>query len=373
VQRKRLDKKAGGIAILFVNRTAPPYALACAEVAEQAGRLSAVLVAADTDWVESDIIPMSAIQRIRPPARTAKSLLNPFIFGRFFFDVSAALKSSRASAVHLTNGHPSSALLWLLLRLTNPSVHRVATLHDAAIHPGERSLTSLASHRLDGFGAESWICLSTAVAEKIRTRRLFRKISPVVMAHPLAGYGTAVRRKRRTDERQNLIFAGRIEEYKGVDLLLGAAKLLKDKGLNFSLIIAGRNDKDLLPTQLDNPSVTLMDGWLPEQALGELIDRSGLMVAPYREASQSGVVAAALALGCPCVVTPVGGLTEQIQVGVNGLQCDSISAASLAECIQSVLADTELYDRIAEGAAQTVDSGRIQYASFLERLATNQQ
>jgi glycosyltransferase involved in cell wall biosynthesis len=258
--------------------------------------------------------------------------------------------------------------MWFLLRFTNRSVHRVATLHDASVHPGERDLKTLISHRTDGLGAQTWICLSQAVADRIAQKRP-KHSKPLVMTHPLAGYGTIERRLRSSSEARNLVFAGRIEEYKGVDLLLRAAEILQERGLPFSLVIAGRDDKNLLPpTESRTSAATIQEGWLSEQDLGELIDQSGLMIAPYREASQSGVVAASLALGCPCVVTPVGGLAEQIEDGVNGLRCAEVSGQAIADTIAEILQDPDLYDRLALGASKTTDPGRVQYEQFLKQM-----
>ncbi|MEZ6023910.1 MAG: glycosyltransferase family 4 protein [Hyphomonadaceae bacterium] len=46
--------------------------------------------------------------------------------------------------------------------------------------------------------------------------------------------------------------------------------------------------------------------WLADAELDALIAGADLVLAPYRSATQSGVVAQAMAFGAPCVVTPVG-------------------------------------------------------------------
>jgi glycosyltransferase involved in cell wall biosynthesis len=68
-----------------------------------------------------------------------------------------------------------------------------------------------------------------------------------------------------------------------------------------------------------------------------LIRSSKLVVLPYIEASQSGVIAIAHSLSTPVVVTPVGGLIDQISVGKNGLIARNIAPESLAEAIEEAL------------------------------------
>ncbi len=63
-------------------------------------------------------------------------------------------------------------------------------------------------------------------------------------------------------------------------------------------------------------------GWLSHAETQELLRSHDVMIAPYREASQSGVVAEALAWGLPVVATPVGALAEQIGDGRAGWLSD---------------------------------------------------
>ena len=56
----------------------------------------------------------------------------------------------------------------------------------------------------------------------------------------------------------------------------------------------------------------------------------------------------------PVVCTPVGGLPELIEDGVNGLMATAGSPASIAQRICSLLADSELSSRIGAAGEATV-------------------
>jgi glycosyltransferase involved in cell wall biosynthesis len=59
--------------------------------------------------------------------------------------------------------------------------------------------------------------------------------------------------------------------------------------------------------------VTVENRWVPEDEIAAIIAWSDALVLPYREASQSGAAAAAMAAGRFVVATAVGGLAEQLE------------------------------------------------------------
>jgi glycosyltransferase involved in cell wall biosynthesis len=82
-----------------------------------------------------------------------------------------------------------------------------------------------------------------------------------------------------------------------------------------------------------------------------LVAASRTVVLPYREASQSGVLPIALALGVPVVATPVGGLPGQLVHGVSGLLARSATAEALAEVMGAAL-DPSRHAALSAGARE---------------------
>jgi glycosyltransferase involved in cell wall biosynthesis len=68
--------------------------------------------------------------------------------------------------------------------------------------------------------------------------------------------------------------------------------------------------------------VTVENRWVPEPEIGRLLAWSDALILPYREATQSGVAAAALAAGRPVIATRVGGLGEQLSTAPRALLCE---------------------------------------------------
>lgn len=149
-----------------------------------------------------------------------------------------------------------------------------------------------------------------------------------------------------------LLFAGFIRPYKGLDLLIEALSKLPTE---YSLTVAGEfwegsDDTRKLVSRLNiDERVTLLDDYVPDDELASLLASHHLVVAPYRSATQSGIVPLAFAAGRPVVATSVGGLAEVVSDQVNGVLCEP-HAESIAEAIMTA---TSSYDALAEGAART--------------------
>ncbi|HEX5325888.1 MAG TPA: glycosyltransferase, partial [Acetobacteraceae bacterium] len=84
------------------------------------------------------------------------------------------------------------------------------------------------------------------------------------------------------------------------------------------------------------PGVCVETRWVAESEIGGMLAWADALVLPYREASQSGVAAAAVASGRPVICTRVGGLVEQLAGETLARLCDP-TAASIAAAIRDLL------------------------------------
>ena len=78
-------------------------------------------------------------------------------------------------------------------------------------------------------------------------------------------------------------------------------------------------------------------------SLKAYLEAASLVVAPYRWATQSGVVAMATGAGVPVVATTVGGLPEMVRHGVNGELVPAGDPDRLARAVARVLGHLEHY------------------------------
>lgn len=119
-----------------------------------------------------------------------------------------------------------------------------------------------------------------------------------------------------------ILFFGRISYYKGIDLLMHAIPSILKSYPHQIFVIAGRTDG----CQLDyhflkkyENNILLLNRYINTNEAVKLIQKSKFLVCPYRDASQSGVLMTARAIGKPVIATNVGAFAEYIQDGINGL------------------------------------------------------
>ena len=114
-----------------------------------------------------------------------------------------------------------------------------------------------------------------------------------------------------------LIF-GRMEAYKGTEVLLAAVEILNREGLRFELMIAGAGPEQarLAARIASLGNVRQIDRYLTPDELEVEIARSVFVVAPYTDATQSGVLATTFANGRPVIASAIGGLPDVVRDGV---------------------------------------------------------
>jgi glycosyltransferase involved in cell wall biosynthesis len=229
----------------------------------------------------------------------------------------------------------------------------VLFLHDATLHPGDAYPFRQAVMRREIAMADALIVLSEHVrheAHSVYGYPLDRIWKIPHGAFAFANSGSQPRAFPR-GRPMRLLFLGRVVAYKGLGHLLDAYHLLRARNVQVALEIAGAGDLAPYGARLKGlPDISLHNKWLDEGEIGASLRRSDVVVLPYIEASQSGIAASALTAGLPVVVTPVGGLVEQISHGKTGLIAADMSAEALADSIQSLVENPRLYEQCSAGA-----------------------
>ena len=142
------------------------------------------------------------------------------------------------------------------------------------------------------------------------------------------------------DDDQIVLFLGLVRDYKGVDILIDAMnKILKNRPHIRPLIVGEfYTDKSKLLGRIDNEvraRFTIMDEFVPEEIMAEILTLSDLLVLPYKEASQSGVLANAIFFNLPALVTDQPGLSEHLMHRHNGMICRPRNAQDLRKKIEA--------------------------------------
>lgn len=143
---------------------------------------------------------------------------------------------------------------------------------------------------------------------------------------------------------------GLIRPYKGIDVLLEAFRDLEGA----ELWIVGRPMMDLRPLQEAAARCRSPVRWaarfITDPEIPALFRRAEIVVLPYREADQSGVLYTALAFGNAVVASSVGGFPEVAAHGDALRLVPPGDAAALAATLRDLLDDPRERERLASAA-----------------------
>lgn len=278
------------------------------------------------------------------------------------------LRDSRIDVVLCTMDHLWSAFVAPAIRRCGASY--LLTVHDAERHPGEDLRVRQWLLRRDIALADGALTLTNVVRERLAERHAFPQQRIWVAPHGSFGDGTVAQpRILPADRPLRLLFFGRILPYKGLDLLLDAYALIRQNGPPVTLEVWGQGDLGPYRQRLSAlPDVTVVNRWIHEAEIGDILRCADLCVLPYREASQSGVVAASVATGLPVVATPVGGLQEQVSDGVTGVVARAVTADAIADAVRMVISDPSRYATLSRGALE-VAASELNWEGIAEKVS----
>lgn len=132
---------------------------------------------------------------------------------------------------------------------------------------------------------------------------------------PHASFSYYIKNTNKSLQLNNTIgFFGRIEPYKGLDLLVDAFMKLDSK---YHLLIAGSGkiDREINDKIILNNRIEVINRYIDDDEISDLLNKVDIVVLPYKRASQSGVIPLVFAHGKPVVATNVGALKEQVPEG----------------------------------------------------------
>lgn len=152
-----------------------------------------------------------------------------------------------------------------------------------------------------------------------------------------------------------VLFFGYLRPYKGLDLLLDAWPMIAGQYPDARLLIAGdpvrlsADEQRALRERADALGATHRFEYIPLDAVASWFAAADLLVLPYRNISQSGVLYLALALGVPVVATAVGAWPEMLTNNENALLVPPEDVGELAGAVSRALGDARLRARLSEG------------------------
>ena len=265
-------------------------------------------------------------------------------------DIISKIKKLGCDLAHLILNEPWFNVCVPFIR----SFPLVTTVHDVRYHLGNRRssivpqwVTDLATRYssslvVHGAGLKSYVCREFNVDPQLVFDILHMKYS----------FYRHWEKPGIQEQHNNALFFGSIWEYKGLRYLMEAEPYLSEALEGFTITIAGKGE-DLTKYKrymIDPKNYEVINDFIPDEDVAGLFQKASVVVLPYTDASQSGVVPLAFAFGKPVVVTRVGSIPELVDQGEDGLIVEPRDSLALAEAIITNLKDPALKKRMSERA-----------------------
>jgi glycosyltransferase involved in cell wall biosynthesis len=214
------------------------------------------------------------------------------------FEIRRHLERWNPQIVHVHENHDPR---FLALTRGYPTV---LTVHDPLGHPGAPDLS-----RGENWAFRSWFRRADRFV--VHGHALVEELEPLIGRRPIAviPHGVSVRSEPLgPPDSPTVLLFGRLEKYKGVEVLAEAMHHVWRERPDVRLVVAGAGPAAALVPE--DARVSLLDRYIPEQDVENLLAQASLVVLPYTQASQSGVGMLAIGAGVPVVVSDLGALPE---------------------------------------------------------------
>lgn len=258
--------------------------------------------------------------------------------------------------------HAQEAAAWTLwsclLQLFARRAKFVLTVHDPAPHFGGdtaiRRRTQWATQRIR-LMANALLVHGAACVGQMKDILPSRANYVYAVEHGILG--DMIPQIKQTGK-TSFLFFGRIQAYKGLGVLIEAAKILEERGLDFEIKIAGKGQdlehyRDYIKA---SETFILEDKYIQAQDIPLLFAQSCAVVMPYLEATQSGVAALAISAQIPLIASSVGSIPEVITTEENGLLVPPNDPIALAHAMERIIMNSKLREKLSRGAAQTAQT-----------------
>lgn len=155
-----------------------------------------------------------------------------------------------------------------------------------------------------------------------------------------------------------LLCVGRLVPAKGQMILLHAAAQLLGEGIRFHIYFAGGGpDADALATEASrlglNETVTFC-GSVNQDLLANYWKNADVFVLPSFAEGVPVALMEAMSKEIPCISTPVGGISELIESGVDGILVPPSDSVALADAIRRLVLSPKLREDLGRAGRQKI-------------------
>lgn len=256
--------------------------------------------------------------------------------------------------VHFNDGVDNLSIIFLIIFFFSKKIF--TTFHDVKIHPGDENLKKRIIRFLLRIRSKKIFVNGQILKELfVKNYRIPpEKVIPITIGnHNSELFEYYSKDKPEIPKNPNnlhILFFGWIAPRKGIDILLESIYELSKEGYkNIKLIIAGKlgigkgckelYDKIIALSEKEELKeiVELRIRRIPWDEGGQLYKWADVVVLPYLEISQSGVIGVAYHFSKPVISTNAGALTEIVKHNFSGLVIDSTEPEKIKQKLKDYI------------------------------------
>ncbi len=205
--------------------------------------------------------------------------------------------------------------------------------------------------------AELFLVLSDIVEKDIKfyskQKPVYKSALPIYDCYKLDENPDLIKIKSELGFNKNdiiLLFFGYVRKYKGLNILINAMKEIVAFDRNVKLLIVGEfyDSPEKYYNQIKNLNLTdnikVVEKFVPNEDVGKYYSIADLVVLPYLNGTQSGVLNISYGFRKPVIVTNVGGLAEDVVENVTGYIVEPGRSDMLADGIFKFLKNRKNID-----------------------------
>jgi len=212
--------------------------------------------------------------------------------------------------------------------LQSHGVKVIRVIHDTERHHGEIWPNSIVINKQLNY-SDQIILASNISLKSLHTKYLHKTIVIPNLSIPLLKDSLG-----KDMPYSDILFVGRMRSYKGIETLHEAWSLIQEtKFKNLRLVIAGEGNI----RKKKYPYVTYITRWLTSREIIDLIEKARVVVFPYTQASQSGLISIVQRFNKQIVISNLPILLEQCKDYPNTLVFEARNSHELAGVIQAAM------------------------------------
>ena len=227
------------------------------------------------------------------------------------------------------------------------SIKKIALCDNIVPHENyfiDKWMTKYFFNKVDGFIVQSSIVEKELLEfnPKARYTKLFHPVYDYLQPPIDKDYA---KRELRIDKRYVALFFGLIRDYKGFDIFIESAKILKEKKIDIKFLAAGecysKKTKYLRLIEKYNLEdiVIWIDEYIQDDDINKYFSASDFIVLPYKTASQSGIISLAYHYNTPVITSDLEGLRDYIDIDKTGFICTKNNPVVFSENIIKLMND----------------------------------